>query len=118
LPDSAAIKAALEAERSATVAQRDQLRRDLEDLISAQADVATDDEHDPEGATIAYERSRLTALLDQAETHLGEITAALARLDAGTYGVCERCGAAINPERLEARPAVTICITCARRGGD
>jgi RNA polymerase-binding transcription factor DksA len=114
LVDADALRATLEAERATTLAQRDQLRRDLDDVIAAQADVATDDEHDPEGATIAYERSRLQALADQADIHLGDITAALAKLGAGTYGSCEECGGAINVERLEARPAVRTCIACAR----
>jgi RNA polymerase-binding transcription factor DksA len=45
--------------------------------------------------------------------HLSEITAALARLDAGTYGVCVQCGGPIAPERLRARPVVRTCIACA-----
>ena len=98
----------------ATLSQRDQLRHDLDDVIAAAADVATDDEHDPEGATIAYERSRLSALVDQADTHLVDIAAAMERLAAGTYGSCERCGKPISGERLEARPTVRTCITCAR----
>jgi RNA polymerase-binding transcription factor DksA len=114
LPDAAELRRALEAERAATLAQRDQLRRDLDDVIAAQADVATDDEHDPEGATIAYERSRLTALVDQADTHLNDIATALGRLDTGTYGSCEICGSPISAERLEARPTVRTCINCAR----
>jgi RNA polymerase-binding transcription factor DksA len=75
--------------------------------------VATDDEHDPEGATIAYERSRTKALIDHAEQHVSEIAAALERLDAGTYGTCSQCGGPIAPERLRARPVVRTCIACA-----
>jgi RNA polymerase-binding transcription factor DksA len=114
LADRTRIQKALEANRAATLSQRDQLRRDLDGVIAAQADVATDDEHDPEGATIAYERSRLSALVDQADAHLVDITAAMERLAAGTYGSCERCGKPIGAERLEARPTVRTCITCAR----
>ncbi|MBV9098519.1 MAG: TraR/DksA C4-type zinc finger protein, partial [Frankiaceae bacterium] len=88
--------------------------RDLDDIIAAAADVATDDEHDPEGATIAYERSRTQALIEQADSHLADIAAALDKLDAGTYGVCENCCRAISPERLQARPATKTCIDCAR----
>jgi RNA polymerase-binding transcription factor DksA len=113
LPDETSHRAALEADRVATASQREQLQRDLDDVIAAQADVATDDEHDPEGATIAYERSRLQSLVDQADAHLTDIDAALGLLDAGRYGVCERCGNPINPERLDARPTVRTCITCA-----
>jgi RNA polymerase-binding protein DksA len=113
--DTAGVRAALLRERSATAAQRDQLHRDLNEVIAAVTDVATDDEHDPEGATIAYERARTKALLEQAEAHLAEITQALERLDAGTYGTCAQCGGPIGAERLRARPAVRTCITCAAR---
>ncbi|HVT64137.1 MAG TPA: TraR/DksA C4-type zinc finger protein [Mycobacteriales bacterium] len=115
MADSAKFQAALEAERATTLAQRDQLRADLDEVIAAQADVATDDEHDPEGATIAYERSRLQSLVDQADSHLSEITLALGRLRGGNYGSCEVCGNPIDPERLAARPTVQTCIACAQR---
>jgi RNA polymerase-binding transcription factor DksA len=111
--DEAAVRAALEHDRAATQAQRAQLARDLDEVIAAGSDVATDDEHDPEGATIAYERSRTKALIDQADAHLADIALALDRLSAGAYGVCERCGGPIAPERLMARPAVRTCIGCA-----
>ena len=74
-----------------------------------------DDEHDPEGATIAFERSQVDALARQAREHLREIDAALARLDAGDYGTCERCGRPISAGRLEARPTARTCIDCAGR---
>jgi len=77
--------------------------------------VSTDDEHDPEGSTIAFERAQVAALLDQAERQLAELDAAVARVDAGGYGQCESCGDAIAAERLLVRPAATRCITCARR---
>jgi RNA polymerase-binding transcription factor len=83
------------------------------EIIAASADVATDDEHDPDGQTIAYERAQATALLSRARARLDDIDAALGRLRAGTYGVCERCGQPIGPERLAARPAAGTCIGCA-----
>jgi RNA polymerase-binding transcription factor DksA len=52
------------------------------------------------------------ALLKQARTQCAELEAALERLDAGTYGTCERCGEAIAPARLEVLPATALCITC------
>ena len=113
--DEAEVKAELERDRASTVTRREQLRRDLGEIIAAAADVATDDEHDPEGATIAYERSRTQSLIEHADTHLSEIALALERLAAGTYGVCTQCGAPIAPERLRARPVVRTCITCAAR---
>ena len=107
------VKAALRLDQAATLSRREQLSRDLDDVVAAAADVATDDEHDPEGATIAYERSRTQALILQADAHLREIALAVERLDRGSYGTCERCGEPIGPARLEARPVVRTCIACA-----
>ena len=105
----------LSADQQATGARREQLQRDLRDIVAAASDVATDDEHDSEGATIAYERSRTQALIKQADDHLAEIEHARARITAGTYGACEVCGRPIAAERLEARPVVRTCIACASR---
>ena len=69
-----------------------------------------DDEHDPEGATIAFERSQVDALLRAAERQLVEVDAAVARVHDGTYGVCSVCGAPIPAGRLEARPTTTTCV--------
>ena len=74
-----------------------------------------DDEHDPEGATIAFEREQLTALRRQACDRIVEIDEALQRLAAGTYGMCEQCGAVIPDERLAIRPAARTCVRCAGR---
>jgi RNA polymerase-binding transcription factor DksA len=81
--------------------------------VAASRDTNADDEHDPEGATIAFERSQIEALARQAECHLEQLDAAARRLDAGTYGTCEVCGKLISEERLEARPAAAVCIRCA-----
>ena len=84
-------------------------------VVAASKDTNADDEHDPEGATIAFERSQIGALVSQARQHLAEIEAAFGRLDAGTYGVCERCGRPVGDGRLEARPVARTCIGCAAR---
>ena len=111
--DATAVRAVLVADEQATVARRDELVRDLRNVVDAASDVATDDEHDPEGATIAYERARTAALVAQADAHLDDIRRAMLRLDSGDYAVCERCGSHIAAARLEARPVVRTCITCA-----
>lgn len=85
--------------------------------MEATADVP-DDEHDPEGATIGFERAQVTALVAAARRHLGEIDAAEARLRAGTHGICERCGDRIADERIVARPTARRCIRCAEEPGD
>ncbi|WP_067499305.1 TraR/DksA C4-type zinc finger protein [Actinoplanes sp. TFC3] len=89
------------------------LNADLHAVFEASQQSNADDEHDPEGATIGYERAQLTALLDAKRRLISELDEALQRLDAGTYGVCERCGNAIPGERLEARPAARTCVGCA-----
>jgi RNA polymerase-binding protein DksA len=91
------------------------LSSDIEAVVEAVSDVATDDEHDPEGATIAFERARVTALLEQGREHLSEIDAAVRRIDDGRYGVCELCGGPVGDERLAARPVARTCMTCASR---
>lgn len=103
----------LQAEREATLARLAQLTRDFDGVVAASRDSNADDEHDPEGATIAFERSQTGALVTQARRHLTEIGEALDRVAAGTYGRCERCGEPIAVARLEARPVARTCITCA-----
>src|SRR3954451_11172773 len=93
---------ALGRERAETLARIGALKNDLGEVIEASALVATDDEHDPEGATIAYDRAQLAAVLEQAQRHLAEIDAAFERVRSGTYGVCAACGASIPAERLAA----------------
>lgn len=103
----------LRRERQETVDRLANLTSDFDQMVAASRDSNADDEHDPEGSTIAFERSQLGALIDQARHHLAEIDAALARLAAGTYGLCERCSRPISDERLRARPVTRICIVCA-----
>ncbi|HEX3751587.1 MAG TPA: TraR/DksA C4-type zinc finger protein [Streptosporangiaceae bacterium] len=113
----AGVRAALAAQRADTLARVAGLEREFSDIVTATQAANTDDEHDPEGATIAYERQHVVALLDQARGHLTAIDEALARLDAGGYGRCETCGQPIAPERLAARPTATRCVPCASRRG-
>lgn len=108
-------RTALRAERSEVSAQIASLGRDFDDIVEAARSSNNDDEHDPEGATIAFERSQVAALLAGARRHLEAVDAALAALQGGTYGRCEVCGGPIAPARLAARPSVTTCITCAAR---
>jgi RNA polymerase-binding transcription factor DksA len=89
------------------------LRRDLRAVLDSASSTTGDDEHDPEGATIGFERAQAAALLAGAEAQVAEIDAALARLSDGSYGVCADCGGAIGAERLEARPSAVRCVRCA-----
>lgn len=100
----------LEEERRRKLALLPALRRDITSVNAARQDSNVDDEHDPEGATIAFELSQASALLRQSTEGLAQINAALARLDAGRFGICEVCGAGIAEGRLEARPWTPYCI--------
>jgi DnaK suppressor protein len=94
-------------------AEADALERDLESVFEASRSSNADDEHDPEGATIAFERAQLTATLAATRQRAAELRAALARHDKGAYGICERCGQPIAAARLEIRPDARTCVTCA-----
>lgn len=103
----------LESERRLVLSRLAALTGDFDEVVAASRDTNADDEHDPEGATIAFERSQVAALVQQARTHLAEVERALERLADGTYGTCERCRRPIAPARLEARPTARLCIDCA-----
>jgi DnaK suppressor protein len=104
----------LAADRTRVVAQIAALTRNFDALVEGSLLVNTDDEHDPEGATIAFERAQVSALLKQAEVDLAALDEAIERLEQGSYGRCEVCDQPIGEERLEAIPSATQCITCAR----
>jgi RNA polymerase-binding transcription factor DksA len=102
------------AEQAAALAQIEALTREFDGVVAASKASNADDEHDPEGATIAFERQQVVALLDQARRRLDDVEAALVRRAEGGYGSCEVCGRPIAAERLAARPAARTCIDCAR----
>ena len=110
---SAAVRARLLADRHTATARLSRLHSDFGGIVEASKDSNADDEHDPEGATIAFERSQVDALARQTEQHLAELDAALARVADGSYGSCERCGGQIPEGRLEARPVARTCVPCA-----
>jgi RNA polymerase-binding transcription factor DksA len=101
------------AERDAALASIAALTGEFDAVVAASRSSNADDEHDPEGATIAFERQQVAALLSAARRRLADAEAALVRRAEGGYGVCETCGRPIAPERLAARPSTRTCITCA-----
>ena len=107
--------ARLHEERDDVTAGLLRMEADMRAIVAASAGSNADDEHDPEGQTIAYERSQLAALTERARAHLAEVDAALTRVAAGTYGTCTVCGEPIDPARLEARPTATECVEHAPR---
>lgn len=105
----------LAAEREQALARLASLTGDYDSVVAASLDTNADDEHDPEGATIAFERSQVTSLSRQLRRRLAEVDAAVRRWEDGTYGECLGCGRPIPPARLEARPAAATCVPCAVR---
>lgn len=103
-PDPA--RAALEAAAAA-------LRAELAEGIQAPGQMTYGSQ--AAAATQVFEQQRDLALRDRAVARLAQVEAALARLDAGTYGTCTECGRAIAPERLEALPWAALCIDCQAR---
>ncbi len=67
-----------------------------------------------ETASITLGREIDYTLGENSQNVLGEIDAALARIEDGTYGTCTNCGKVIPVERLEAYPWASLCIDCAR----
>jgi DnaK suppressor protein len=94
-----------------------------DEIAAAQAQIAErlgdavqdagDDEAD--AGTKVYEREQELALTERARELLDQTERALARIDAGTYGVCESCGKPIGKARLQAYPRATLCVACKQR---
>jgi DnaK suppressor protein len=100
-------------------AVRDRLQSDLAETESRIAQLRerleTKADYGPgRGDPAVYQWEFNLALLQRAEDQAKQIRAALARLDAGTYGRCEKCGRPIEDERLEFLPLSTRCIRCAQ----
>jgi len=106
----------LRKERGEVRARLATMTRDLESIFAASADSNADDERDPEGQTIAYERARLSALIQGAQAHLSRIEAATTRLQQGSYGICKVCSQPIPAARLAARPTAQTCVRHAAPG--
>jgi DnaK suppressor protein len=108
-------KSRLNFDRERALGQIADLEREFTAIVASAADGSAggDDEHDPEGATVAFERQHVAALLDRARAHLEAIDTALRKVDAGSYEICDVCGRPIGAERLAARPAALTCVLCA-----
>lgn len=91
------------------------LQEQLERLESAQYEDIGYSNHLADDATDAFEQTVGVALSRKIETTLEEVTRALAKLDNGTYGLCEACGARIDRARLEALPHARHCMDCQSR---
>ena len=100
-------------QRGALEEERDALRRQLADF-GVDGGI-TFDENFADSGQVTAERGEATALAGTLREALAEVDHALTKLEAGTYGTCERCGEPISPARLEAMPAARYCINCASK---
>ena len=93
--------------------ERDRLQKEI-----AAGRVTTDEErsgyssHMADDATAVFEQARNVGMQRAQEIRLGEVEDALRRIEEGTYGMCQRCGEAIDSARLKAVPAATHCLAC------
>jgi DnaK suppressor protein len=111
--DEPAARSLLDSERVSASDRVNALTTEFAWLAGDSADANDDDEHDPEGSTLAFERARVATLLADAESHLTDLDRALTKLAEDRYGICEVCGTEISQGRLEALAATRTCITCA-----
>ena len=68
------------------------------------------DQHTGDLGTATFEREKADSIRNSVEAQLADVDHAMARLESGTYGICEMCGITIPDERLKARPAARFCI--------
>jgi DnaK suppressor protein len=104
----------LEERRQRALRRREALRGDFDDIVERSSDASRDDEHDPEGATIAFERAQVVSLVSAAEQELLDVDRAIERVRSGIHDRCEACGGEVPAERLRARPTTRTCVSCAR----
>ena len=111
--DRRALRSRVLAELIQLEEQIESLSRSFDDIVAAAAQSNVDDEHDPEGTTIAFERQQVAALLRQATADHAAMIAARDRIETEGYGVGDHCRSFIGVERLLALPSAHRCIACA-----
>lgn len=107
------LEAVLARARNQAAARLAAAEREFDEIVAAALHANADDEHDPEGATIAYERSRVATLRAEASASLVAIDAQAERLSQGVLSICEVCGGEIPLERLLAIVTTRRCVGCA-----
>ncbi len=112
----------LEALKALLLAERDRLSRAVAEMDAGLSHSLEDsseespyDQHLAETAAVTLDREIDLTLEANARAVLAQIDRALDRLEAGTYGMCEKCGAPIGEERLRVAPFATLCVECKRR---
>lgn len=97
--------------------ERDRLTKtlaDLEEQSDAQKEslqeLSVYDQHPGDIGTETFEMEKDASIIESVRAALEDVDAATSRLEAGTYGKCQRCGEPIPDDRLEAMPAARYCV--------
>jgi len=104
--------------RTALLARLENLDEELAELTAVPRDPATAvsfGKRIGDGTTEAIDRMTKVGTAEQLSVMRIDVVRALEKIDEGTYGLCDRCGALIPDERLEARPWSVLCVSCAAR---
>jgi DnaK suppressor protein len=107
------VRKELEAEVAGLRADISRAESQIAERLSDAVGDAGDDQADAGAKT--FEREHELAMTQNARDLLAQNEQALARIDAGTYGVCESCGQPIGKARLQAFPRATLCVSCKQR---
>ena len=107
------VRKELEAEVAGLRADIARAESQIAERLSDAVGDAGDDQADAGAKT--FEREHELAMTQNARDLLAQNEQALARIDAGTYGVCESCGQPIGKARLQAFPRATLCVSCKQR---
>ena len=112
--DTSRFRDPLLAERARVIAALDNLRNENPGTVEDETGDETQAQHMADAATAMHDRELDYGIADNEEELLGEIDAALTRIETGTYGICTVCGRPIGEERLQALPWASLCIDDAR----
>jgi len=108
----AELKAALEAERARLEEEISDLERDNATNLADSSGENNYRDHMADQGTATFGKELDMSLGENARDLYGQVMAAIARIESGTYGTCVRCGKEISVDRLKAVPAAGLCITC------
>jgi RNA polymerase-binding protein DksA len=113
--DTERFRTALLEQRGQLVHEIDYLHQENPGSMMEESEEMPLDNHLAETASVTLDREIDYTLEENAEHILAAVDEALARIEQGTFGVCQRCRAQIAEERLEAIPYATLCIDCKRK---
>ena len=109
-------KARLEVERQRLQELVDEYEREIE--VARMTESSSDRSPDPgnaEASSMKLEYAKELSIEQNTLDLLSKVDRALARIEAGEYGICESCSKAIPVERLDVLPYATLCVECASK---